>query len=431
MTQEGPSYCQDLLAFDIAHASKQLFPDHDLVLRISVTSAADAVPTAIRHLGSHLHHFDTYSIPTEQPAASTNLQLATTSAMTYPQVQALSGSAASICTLWVSSTANQAFVPSKRVTEAVATMANLTKLHLTVSSSDHQTDFQPLAKLSMLQDLALQCNDDHNTCEGVLMRNRRTLRKVTLTGHTWSASTYSSLQAVAQLDFLSINIRWLDTVQAHAFGSITAEVFRLNLHGAMRRHELAALNSNSPAVHELTVWNLDRTFRLPHLPSLQRLTFVSCGGFTGKGLETFSSVAQLTLVDQVAVSGEGLQHVIRRALPALEAIALHVTHVHGTACCLSELALNALLSGAHLKLIDLRGVTGLTDKRVIELQGALRNKQARGVVQPSVTLVLSPFFNLTSARPSFSNAELVLQTIVRRMFVPNLLCILAVMMSTR
>ena len=147
-------------------------------------------------------------------------------------------------------------------------MANLTKLHLTVSRGHYgdPTDFQPLAQLSMLQNLALQCNDDYNKCEGVLMRNRQTLRKVTLTAHAWSASTYSSLQAVAQLDFLNISIKGIDIEQAQAFGSITAEVFRLNLHGMIREGALAALNSNSPAVHELTLWNLDQAFSLPHLP---------------------------------------------------------------------------------------------------------------------------------------------------------------------
>ena len=156
-------------------------------------------------------------------------------------------------------------------------------------------------------------------------------------------------------------------------------------------------------------------------PSLLRLTFVSCGGFSGKGLETLSTVTQLTLLDQVAISGEGLQHVFRKALPALEAIALHVTQVHGKGCCLKYgLGLNALLSGSHLKLIDLRGTTGLTDRHVTQLKHAIQIKQARGVMQPSVTLVLSVFFNLTAAHSKFSDAQLVLQRTVQRMFVPNL-----------
>ena len=422
MTQEGPSYCQEVLAFEIAHASKQLSQDHDLALRISVSSATDAVPTAISYLGNNLHYFDTYSIPTEQPANSTNLQLAKGLAMTYPQVQALSGSAASVCTLWVSDRGNQAFVAPVLVTEAIATLANLTKLHLMVSRGvdGDPTDFQPLAQLSMLQDLALQCCDDYSSCEGVLICNRQTLRKVILTAYAWSASTYRSLPAVAQLAFLSIRIRGLDIAQAHAFGLITAEVFRLSLHGVIGGDELAALNSSRPAVHELTVWKLDQTFSLPQLPSLQRLTFMSREKFSYTGLRTFSNVTQLTLVDQVAICGEGLQHVIKKSLPALEAIALHVTHEYRTGCCFSQHVLNALHSGPHLKVIDLRGVAGLTDKHVTELQGALRNKQARGDVQPRITLLLSRFFNLTVPRRIFSAAEPVLQRKVQSMFLPNL-----------
>ena len=265
LSQEGPSYSQEVFALEIAHASKRLYQDHELALRISVSSAADAMPTAIRHLGTNLHHFDTYSIPTEQPAASTNLQLASASAMTYSQVQALSGSAASVCTLWMCERGNQSFVGPMRVIEAVATMTKLTKLHLMVSGGFYRgpTDFRPLTQLSMLQDLALQCYDACNSCEGVLSWNRLTLRKVTLTANAWSASTYRSLQAVAQLDFLSISIRRLDTEQAHAFGSITAELFRLNLHDAIGGNELATLNSSRPAVHELTVWKLGQTFSLP------------------------------------------------------------------------------------------------------------------------------------------------------------------------
>ena len=49
--------------------------------------------------------------------------------------------------------------------------------------------------------------------------------------------------------------------------------------------------------------------------------------FNYTGLGVCPNVTQLTLVDQVAISGGGLQHVITRALPALEAIALRMTHV--------------------------------------------------------------------------------------------------------
>ena len=93
VSYEGSFHCQGILAAEIARASKQLFHHHELALRISVSSAASAinvVPTAISYLGSNLHHFDTYSIPTEQPAASTNFQLMKTSPMTYQQVQDLS-----------------------------------------------------------------------------------------------------------------------------------------------------------------------------------------------------------------------------------------------------------------------------------------------------------------------------------------------------
>lgn len=51
-------------------------------------------------------------------------------------------------------------------------------------------------------------------------------------------------------------------------------------------------------------------------------------------------------------------------------------------------ALNALHFGQNLQYIDLRGVSGLTQERITQLEGALRRKQCKNIVQPEVTIRL-------------------------------------------
>ena len=97
---------------------------------------------------------------------------------------------------------------------------------------------------------------------------------------------------------------------------------------------------------------------------------------------------QSTFIDCQMITGAGLQHIIRKALPALQKISFHITPQFGMAAHVSLNSLNALHFGGNLQCIDLRGAFGLTSDRVTQFCNTMHRKQLKGKVQPCVTLLL-------------------------------------------
>ena len=129
-------------------------------------------------------------------------------------------------------------------------------------------------------------------------------------------------------------------------------------------------------------------YRLPELPSLQRLTFRECIRLTGKSLPIYPQVKELTLIECPKISGVGLQHIIRTALPALQVISFQVTAQYGMAMHLNACGLNALHFGRNLHTIDLRGVSGLTGARLASFDYTMHRKQRQDKEQPYIELLL-------------------------------------------
>ena len=400
-----------------AALSANLLQRHQLTLGISiepVTNTTIVLPASVlRQLGTFLCCFDTYTIPTDQPAAIrttnagvssfTSINLGLTSAVTVNHILDLSDSDPSDCTFCIATDHPDPWHPSpvnyrNTLTAVVASMANLTKLHLTIADSFSLSgiDFQPLAQLLLLEDLALQVFGwrEPECCSGVLRSNRQTLQFVTLTADSWTAATYRSLQQIVQLKTLTISIINANTAQAQALKGVTAELFRLtlqNIHGAQLDDTLQALQDNEPAgVHELTLRNQQccDTCRPPLLPFLQSLTLRECRSLTGKSLPSYPRVTQLVIIDCPGVTGDGLQHIIRKALPALQDISLHISARNDQAMHMSLRALNALHFGQNLRHIDLRGVSGLTLDRLAKFDYTMQRKQRQKKAQPYVTVLM-------------------------------------------
>lgn len=86
------------------------------------------------------------------------------------------------------------------VVNLVASLGNLTKLHLTLD--DHRQDrsqLRSLDKLCFLQDLALQCVHAQ-CCHGVLQSSRHSVLFVDLAAKSWSPQTYKHLQVTPNLE---------------------------------------------------------------------------------------------------------------------------------------------------------------------------------------------------------------------------------------
>ena len=397
--------------------SARLLQEHQLIVGISIQPATNTtiVPPAIvlRQLGAFLCRFDTYTIPTDQPAANTKVGVKL--AVTVNHILGLRDSDPSDCTLYIE-TANPSPIQYP-VPIMVASMTNLTKLHLTIADRNciSTVDFQPLTQLSLLEDLALQVLPwkKPECCHGVVSNNRQSLQFVTLTAASWTVATYCSLQQIVQLKTLNISIVNADTAQAQALGAVTAELFKLTLHrhhfGAQSEETFQALQESQPEIHELTLRKQGCCdfCRPPLLPLLRRLTFRECSCLTGNSLPSYPQVTQLALMDCPVVTGDGLQHIIRKALPALQVISFHTSAQSKQVMHMSLRALNALHFGQNLHHIDLRGVSGLTLDRVIKFYYTMHRKQRQYKAQPCVTLLL-PSQPLDKPEPVFETVPTIL-----------------------
>lgn len=259
--------------------SAHLLEQYQLTLGISVKAATQATtipaPGILQPLKAFLCQFGTYSIPTDQLAASGPTSADCGSQIEIAHLSDLQASKCSVCTFYI--TSDHGMPIHQGVVAAVASMTHLTKLHVTIGGSSHplEIDLQPLAQLSLVTDLALQINNNTaNCCNGVIRSNEKTLQFVSLTAGMWTAATYCSLQHVAHLKVFNLTIMENDTAQAQALGGITAQLFRLTLHGVKSAGGFQALHDSQPRMHELTLRNpvCCDFHRLPELPFLQRLT---------------------------------------------------------------------------------------------------------------------------------------------------------------
>ena len=278
-------------------------------------------------------------------------------------------------------------------------------------------DFQPLAQLGLLEDLALQVVrwNEPECCHGVLRSNRQTLQFVTLTADSWTAATYHSLQQIVQLKTLNISIMNANTDQAQAIGGITAKLFRLTLHmnGAPSDKIFQDLQDSQPDIHELTLrkQRCCDICRPPLLPRLRSLTLRECSSLTGKSFPSYPRVTQLTLIDCPGVTGGGLHHIIKRALPALQVMSLHISARKEQAMHMSSGVLNALHFGQKLRHIDLRGVSGLTFGLLDKCADIMHWKQRQKKAQPNVTVlmpVVKTFETIDKPQPVFDTLPTIL-----------------------
>ena len=122
-------------------------------------------------------------------------------------------------------------------------------------------------------------------------------------------------------------------------------MFRLTLHGDVAAEGIRALEDSQPEIHELTLWN--PACEIVHEYLREPAAFHTQGvcNLTGKSLPTYPLVTQLALIECHLVTGVGIQHIIRKALPALEVMSTHnITVCLGCACGV-ELAICSALWG--------------------------------------------------------------------------------------
>lgn len=453
-----------MCASQVANIAAQLSQEQQLDLGISIY-ARSCKETALPHpeilklLKGFLHHINTCSIPHEQPAASDPEWIdqhayAQSLRCSYQHANFLQGSKVPVCTLQLRYAGwnagwNDEVSAFNQCMVVLPSLTHLTKLHLAfVDKLGYRpVNFEPLAQLSLLEDLAVQCIQCAGPCyltvfgpvccKGVLESNAQSLRSVILSGF-WSAAAYSSLQSVLHLDTLSIHTTGLDIHQANAFAGIQADSFRLTLHRQLWPDVVTALERSQPQVHKLTKWGScqKQPLSLPALRSLQSLTLVAympynilyngayrymCEEdmaahlpFTGEALPALPGLTQLILIDCPGITSNGLEHAMGTALPALIALSIQATTKKVGLVLFVRRIWSVLYLGQNLCFIDLSGVSGPLARGVRWYELELQSRQCRSEAPPKVVLLLPSENASLSCKPECA------LDIVDSMFVPDI-----------
>lgn len=284
----------------------------------------------------------------------------------------------------------------------ISALCSLTILHLTILGQ--QPDLQPLAALTGLQDLALQCQLYSSSCHDVLDSNRRTLQHVTLASYSWDSKTYETLAGLPTLRSLNVKVCRLALEAARVVGGISApEAVSIMLRNntVTEPEAFYALSAGCAKIQTLTLWDLDnhRCQELQSMPALSSLTLVRFVGlFEGKVSAPQPSVTHLTLISCSGITDDGVKNIVRM-FPALESLAIRSEYLvdnfvlhDGVPRALAPLSQNALMALSQcqkLSRIDLRGVASVTQSSLQAMEACFWRQWALRKACPSVKVLLS------------------------------------------
>ena len=373
----------------IASASKALHAFHEVKVQITLCSSTDATvapaPDVLQLLAPFITQVDYYDVLKDLTSRDRADFDTINAAFTPSHIAALQQCSTNLQNLSISDRTQAedqlaTLVPSM---SAIATFTSLTKLHLTLTLSATAADFGPLAQLSLLEDLALQCplDVDGASCSGVLSSSRATLRAVVLKAGSWDAETYQSLQGSAQLDKVCIRIRQLWYAAASELGKIKARFIQLVI---MELHQCScrafrALTAHKPCIRELVCYDMpdNLTVYLQQMPHLETLYLLEARLFTGKHLQTHTTLKKFAIRhcdDDVMIVDLGR---IVQKLPALELLQLQ-------SVCGQDPDYIELASAKKLQVLCLPGPDMLSNESMLRLHWAFHKSQKEDKAQPYV-----------------------------------------------
>ena len=398
-------------AADIASVSALLLHQHGVVISISLYSRKERSiappPAFIQQLAPFLTKIDLYSVATAQTSLSQQMRLCC-SAFTSAHITALQSCSNSLTVLCISDqklTLGHGTLLTQSI-PAIAYLSGLTKLHLSLATSNPVADFQPLSQICTLKDIALQCSGGTASCSDVIISCSQTLRMVTLAAGCWSSATYDALGQIPLLERLVIKLSAFDTEQAQGLSCLKANTTKLELFDFMHISDAELLEwskiSRDIHVHELTLWAVedDRIGLLESMPAMKALRIVQSPNFTGSTLQRHLGVTNLALVSCPSTDVQGLQHMLATALPNIQDMAFHSARADAPGTCLHlcPTALRVLACGKRLTNIDLRGIHGLTEAGKAAVRSQFAHTSVFGRASSFIVLQL-PFEKLDQHQP--------------------------------
>ena len=388
----------------IASASEALHAVHKVKVQITLCSSKDATvappPDVLQLLAPFVTQVDYYSVFKDLVGGDRNDYVTIDAAFTPSHIAGLQQGSTNLQTLSISDRTQSEDQLATLATSmsAIANFTSLTRLHLTLTLHATAADLQPLAQLSLLEDLALQCPVDVEgaSCSGVLSSSRTTLCAVVLKAGSWDAETYRSLQGSAQLEKVCIRVFWLWYAAALELGKVKAKFIQLvivELHECSCR-TFRALTAHKPCIRELACRDMpdDFTVYLQQMPNLERLYLIEARMFTGMQLQSHPTLRSLYIThrgDDILTVDLGR---IAQKLPALAVLQLQ--SVCGQDPDYIELASAKKLQNLCLQVPDM-----LTNESMSRLHWAFHKSQQEDAAQPCVQI------EIRSAIPSNANCS--------------------------
>ena len=385
----------DTCAKQIASLAKQMHDRQAVGITITFCSSRGATiappSQVLQLLAPYISQIDYYFVQREQIVEGWHVYETITSAFTREHITALQESSTQLQTLHISDHSHrQVFLLAPSMAD-IARFVSLTRLHLTLTALGTGMDFQPLAPLSLLTDLALQCpmctGSAKKTCSGVLSSSKQSLHHVILTAGAWNVDTYLSLQSCSQLKSVCIRVWQLSTAEAEQLGGVQADGIQLTLLTLHRLQAdtLQALIAPVPRIKELTCRDIPHPLGsyLQRLTTLETLHLLTAKEVLSEGLQPQLSVKNLYLQSQETMCCEKVHNLIK-AFPGLSCICIDK-------CCGKEAqSLEVLAAGAHLTSIFLVDFNGITDEHISSVHWAFYRQQALGKAEPLVKICLRP-----------------------------------------
>ncbi len=336
-------------------------------------------PEAIKALAQFLSSINFHSVP-DLLATTVSFVHGSQACFTDAQVEALPSASQSLQTLCISEHVytQSSPAPFQAQISSVAALSNLTKLHLTICG---QPDFRPLAQLTQIEDLALQCSGHSSDCSQVIDSNKRGLQSLIIASQSWTNSTYAAAANVETLRTTVVKVAILTEAGAALVANLVHPRSVQVLIGCCHRMSQRAfllLSSGRAKITVLELWNVDADHckSMQTMHSLHKMTLMqprlNAGNTVFTNLQP--QLADLRLISCLQLNHCAVANIIQ-SLPALQRFAFqqesHTQPPAGIRCFCST-GLLMLNQASNLRLVNLEGAQGLTDEMVYAFEADFR-----------------------------------------------------------
>ena len=336
-------------------------------------------PKAIRVLAPFLSSIDYHSVP-DLLATTSPFVHGSQACFTDAQVEALPPASQSLQTLCISEhvyshtspASFQAQIPS------IAALSNLTKLHVTFRG---QPDFGPLAQLTKIEDLALQCSGHSSDCSHIIHSNRFGLQSLTIASRSWTDSTYAAAANVETLLTAVIKVEILTEAGAALVANLVHPGSVQVLIGCchqMPQRAFLLLSSGQAKITILELWEIDanQCSRLQTMPSLHEMTLIKPQLIAPHMIFTAlqPQLTDLRLISCLQLTHNAMANIVQ-SLPALQRFAFqqesHTQPLAGIRSLMSA-GLLMLNQASNLRVVNLEGAQGLSDEMIYAFEADFR-----------------------------------------------------------